>query len=283
MKIRKRLLVPLVLLAVLVLGGVGAFLYLDEIAARAMESAGTTALGVPTTVEAVRIRPFGGTARVDGVTVANPPGFETPHFMAVRETSVAFSLAELTGERVEVPSFVIEGMDVNLEQGRGGANYAPILEHLRSGGKPAGEGRKFVVKALAIRDVRVRAEVAVAGQKLTHVDLRIEEIRLEDVGSETKAGALLPELIGTIVKATLAAVVQQGARILPETLVNGLGLGLKGLGGTTVKVVGKVTATVGGKTFEIVGGAAKLVGKGAKEIVEGIGGLLGGGKEEDDE
>jgi hypothetical protein len=109
------------------------------------------------------------------------------------------------------------------------------------------------------------------------VDLRFPEIRLENIASDTDAGVLLAPLLGRCVRATLLAVVQHGPRVLPETMISGLELGLEGFGKVGVRVVGTVTATVGGTVVEIVGGVLKGVGG---TVVDGINGLLGG--EDDD-
>ncbi|MFI5403126.1 MAG: hypothetical protein ACHQ1G_09330, partial [Planctomycetota bacterium] len=137
-------------------------------------------------------------------------------------------------------------------------------------------GKKFLANRIVIRDISVRADLAIAGEKLSSVDLQIDEILLENVGSDTEGGKITSQVMHTIVKAVLAAILEQGARVLPEVMVNGLGAGLKGLGKVGFKVVGNVTVKVGGKVIKVLGGAGKTIGG----VVNGI---FGGGDDEDED
>lgn len=280
MRLKKRYKVLLGILAVLVVVLGAAILWIDQIARAAVESAGESAMGVRTSLEKMSLRPLAGKGSMDGLVIGNPEGFETPHFMALGHGAVALELGSLFEDTVVVPSLRLEGLDVNLEKGDRGANYEVILANLKKGEEPppeeAAEGKKFVIREVVMRDIRVQTDVTLAGKKLSTVELEIEEIRLENVGSETTAGSLLSGLMGKLVVATLRAVVQQGGKVLPEVVVNGVGAGLEGLGDlgkTGVRVVGKVTRKVGGK-------AVDALGKGLGKVAEGIGGLFGG-KDED--
>jgi hypothetical protein len=203
--------------------------------------------------------------------ISNPQGFGTPHFMALGHGAIEMEVGTVFEDTVVAPSLLIEDLDVNLEKGDQGANYEVILANLKKGEEPPPEeaegGKKFIVREVVMRNIRVQTDVTVAGAKLTQVEIRFDEIRLENVGSETEGGALLSGLMGRIVAATLRAVFEQAGDILPDVIRNGLGAGLEGLGKLgkgSVKVVGKVTRNVGGKMVEGVG-----------KVVEGIGGIFG--------
>ena len=184
---KKRYVIPLVFLALLLLAGGAGILYLDSIAKAALEYGGEAMMGVPTTVDDLSLRPVAGSVRVDGLTVGNPDGFETPHFMAINTSAGTFSLGNLFAEAVEVPLITIEGVDVYLEKNQRGANYEVILENMKRAEEQGPDereekGKEFLIREIVIRDIIARADVTLAGEKLTRVDVEIEEIRLENVG-----------------------------------------------------------------------------------------------------
>jgi len=276
---KKRFLIPLLLVGLLVVVLLVGFIFLDTIAKTAIETVGSNMMGVPTTVDSVSLSPFGGSAGVKGLTIGNPPGYETPHFMAIGSAGSAFKLGDLTADTITVDQIRVDGMSVNLEKKEGGdSNYEVILENMKKGEEqeeppPDEPGKRFVVKEVVLTDIRVRADLVVAGKPVEEITLKISEIRLEDVGSDTEGGALASQLMGTIVKATLQAIVTQGADVLPGAIVGTLKVGLEGLGKLGVKGV-RVVGEAGGKAVDVVGGAAKGIG-------DAVGGLFGGKKDEE--
>ena len=70
MKLLKR--IALVVLVLLLLGVAGAFLFLDSIVRSAIEKGGTTAAGVPTTLDKADASIFSGQFGLEGFAIANP-------------------------------------------------------------------------------------------------------------------------------------------------------------------------------------------------------------------
>lgn len=274
MTIKKKILIglPLLLILLLVVG----FLFLDRIAKKAVEVGGEQAMGVPTALDGISLKPFRGEGSLEGLQIANPKGFETPFFMRLSKADAALDVGSVLTDTVVMKSIELDGLKAHLEKSKEGANYEVILANMKKGEEEGagGEepGKKFLVQRIVVRNIDVRADVAVVGQKLSSVDLHIDEIHLENVGSDTGSGVIMSELMGTIVKAVLVAIVEQGATVLPQVMVNGLGAGLKGLGKVGFKVTSKV-----------LGGAGKAVGGVAKDAIKGIGGILGGGDDEEED
>ena len=81
MKILKLVLGAVVLLVLLAAVAVGLVLWrLDTIAKQAIEAGGTQATGVATTLDQANVSVLGGSFSMAGLTIANPPGFKSPHF-----------------------------------------------------------------------------------------------------------------------------------------------------------------------------------------------------------
>ncbi len=302
MKWIKRIVVLVVLVVVLVC--VIGYVMIDQIAKTGIVEGGTRAMGVETKLDGIHVGLFSGSVSLDGLSIANPPGFKADHFMSLGDGSVEVTLGSLMGDKVEVPSLKLNNVDLALEKDKGTANYQVILDHLAKvtggGEEPtadtgAEEGKKFVIKELVITDVKVKAEV-IGG---VSVPITIPEIRLTDIGSDSDKGVLLKDLSGIILTAILATVVEQAGDLLPGGIGEGLSGGLAAvgdLGDFGMQVVGDVTA----QASEMVGEAAEKLGEGAEQVgekakqatdqvnqtvdkfSEGLGGLLGGKKDKQD-
>jgi hypothetical protein len=301
MKWIKRIVVLLVVVIVAV--GVIGYVAIDRITKAGIEQGGTYAMGVETKLDGVRLGLFSGSVSLNGLSVANPEGFKSENFMSLGDGSVEVTLGSLMGDKVEVPLLELNNIDIALEKDKGKANYQVILDHLAevTGGEgepteDAGEGKKFVIKELVITDVKVKAEV-IGG---VSVPVKIDEIRLTDIGSDSDKGVLLKDLSGIILTAILSTVVEQAGDLLPGGIGEGLQGGLAAvgdLGDFGMQVVGDVTAQAG----EIVGQATEKIGEGAEQLGDkakqageqvnqtvdklgkGLGGLLGGKKDKQDQ
>ncbi len=240
-------------------------LWIDAAAKTAVERVGSHALGVRTTLEELDLSLFGGDATLAGLTLGNPEGFATPHFLELGKGSIAVSLKSLLSDRVDVPSLVLEGIDLRLDRSDRGANYEIILARLKrleGEKKPEKDSKSFVIREVILRDVRVDATLSLAGVRTPTVPLRIEEIRFTNVG---EAGIPLSRVFGLVLKGLLGGVLEAGAGLLPAEILGGLegGLGaLVGVGEVGLKVVGE-----GGKTIVEEG---KKVVKDLTKPLEGI-------------
>jgi hypothetical protein len=289
---------------VIVIAAVAGFVYIDVIARRGIERGATYALGVPTTLDSADVGVFSGEFDMRGLNVANPQGFDTPHFLHLDDGDVAVSLATLRQATVELPHLYLTGLDMNLEKKDGKNNYDVILTNLKrleSGEEPkdkTGQGKDFVIREILIKDVNVRVDVLPVGGELSRVKVPIDEIRLTDVGTGEQNGVKFTELTDVVIKAVFAAVIANGADLPGEVLGelhNGLAglqsLGDMGINAATV-IDGQVQELAGtlGKTAEELGkglgeaaGGLEDLGKQADEGLKGLGNLLGGDKNKDKE
>lgn len=267
--------VLLVLAAVVVVAVLIAFWQIDSIGKSAVESAGQGALGVTTTVDSMSIGVFGGEVSWSGLFLGNPAGFETPHFLTMRNGHVAVTLGTLMDDRVVLPKIHLAGIDINLEKSKQGANYETILDHASKGEKeeePASDepGKVFTVEEVLIEDITVHAEVRLLTKR--NVTVNIPELRLLNVASDDPAA--LKGVTRKLVRAILAAVLETG--LLPKEIDQGLAKGLVGV----VDVSKLGIKGVKGATSKVLEGAADGLGKGVKDAV---GGLFGGDKKKEEE
>lgn len=295
MKKMKKIVLGVVALVVILI--VSAFVWIDHVAKVAVERGATFALGVDTSLDSMDVGVFSGSVEMAELDVANPSGFESPHFLHLGEGRVAVSLGSLMEDKVVVPELTLTGTGMNLERRAGKANYQVILDNLKKfeskENQPAEQqeaGKKFLFEKIAIRDVRVQVDLLPVGGKLTRLPITIEGIELRNVGSDSDQGVQMAELTSILLKAILASVVDKAGDLMPADVARELskGLdGLKGLGDTTVQVVGEVTTQageaanqVGEKVDEAIKDGGKSLEEAGKKLGEGLGGLLDTDKKE---
>lgn len=290
--------VVVLLIVVLV---VGVYFYLNTIAKRAVEEGGTYATGVDVSLDDIELGVFSGVVEIEELTVANPAGmgFESAHFFNLGEGDVVVSVRSLFSEEVVVPRIHLDGVSLNLERQGEKDNYAVILDNLAklsSGEKdPQAEEaqpQKWVIQDLRVTNIDVNASVKGLVADNQTVNVKIPEIALQNVQSDS-----LAELQGQVLKQILTAVAQQAQAQLPNLIAGELnaGIGKIGdLGQATVAKVGEVGGQVAEKIGEIAPEAGAVVGEAAKSIEgvgkeageaiekagEGLGDLLGGKKGE---
>jgi hypothetical protein len=286
-KFFKRLMIVLAVLLVLLIIAIGvALYYLDTLLKRGIERGGASALGVQTQVDVAHLELLSGELGLKKLEIGNPAGFAGPHFMTVGDLDAAVTLRSLTNDTIEVPYLKISDVYVSLEKQGEKANYEIILANIKEFQKgfdssdkqkssaPEGAGKetstsskRFVIKEISLKDVKVDAQVKQWGGLLGTATVRINipEIRVKDIGTEEGNAVAIEEVTGVVTAAVLKAVLEQGGGVLPPEIARGLNGALGGLGGVSVEVIGGVTKGVLDGTGKVIEG----VGKGLEGIFEG--------------
>lgn len=291
---KKLIKLVLVLVILLIAAGVGVYFYLDTITKTAIEKGSTFALGVNTTLDSASLKVLSGQLVMGGLNVANPQGYDTNHFLNMKNGDVAVSLGSLTKDVVEVPHIRLTDIDLNLEKKNGKANYQVILDNLKGSetspppDKSTEEGKRFIVNELSIKSINVHL---VGIGPMGTINVPIDAIELNNVGSDTGKGVLLKDLSGVIVKAIFAAIVENGGGLIPADIAGELTSGLAQLTDITkiadVEKLGEIIKPLEG-LGEGAGQLGEKLGEGVKgagdKLKEGVGGaigdLLGGNKPE---
>jgi hypothetical protein len=259
---------------VFLLLALGAVFLIDSLAVQAVERGGSYALGVPTGLDSADIGLFSGEFSLAGLSVANPPGYERPEFLTLREARLEVATGSVLSERIRVPLLELSGIALDLEKNAQGTNYGAILDNLgrfESGNatpaeeEAAGGGKSFVLERLVVRDVTARIDLLPMGGEATEITLSIPEIVLENFGQELS----LAEICSLVVKTILSASLKAGAGVLPADFLEDLGGRLKGLEALPGKVVQQVGGAIDQATRELSGEAGKAL-QGAGEKLKGL-------------
>jgi len=95
---------------------------------------------------------IGGTLLVEGIAVANPPGFRERNLLSVATLRLTPDPAGVLMAGRRLSQLYIRGVRLDLERGSAGEwNYARLLQRLKAGKKRP--GREFFIKRLVLRDV----------------------------------------------------------------------------------------------------------------------------------
>ena len=255
-----------VVVVILIIAVVGVFVWIDSIAKKAVEAGATSALGVDTSLGAIDIGVFAGKCELEQLVVANPAGFDDPHFFSLGSGGVAVSLGSLLEDTVEVPTLSLSGIDLYLEKKGGKSNYQVIIDNLKKSETAEPEektkegGKKFIIRELTIEDIDAHVHM---GPRILTEPVHIDKIVLRNVGSDSDNGVLMDELTGVVIKAVLAAVVKSAANVIPE-LAGELEAQLGKL-----EDLGKVGAEMADVVFTQAGEVGEQLGKVAEGISEG--------------
>jgi hypothetical protein len=277
-KIVAGLVVSVVLLVVV--GLVVALLMIDSLAKRGIESGGTYAMGVNTSLDNASIGLTSGKFGLTGLSIENPKGFEGK-FLKLGNAGLDVSLGSLMKDTVVVPRFALTDVEVDLKRNASGSNYDAILKNLKrlesqdkAAPKDDKPGKQFKIGEIDIKNVVVHLDLIGGPAGVTNLNIPIAEIKLTNVGSDG-SGVNIAELSSIILQAILAAAVEKGGGLIPADVMGDLNaqLGqLSGLADVGVEAVGKlgeeVTKLSGG--LKSAGDAVKGIGDAAK----GIGGLF---------
>ncbi len=268
----------LVLVVLLILAGVGGYFYMDAIARHAVERGGAYATGVPTSVDAVNIKPTAGQVTLHDLTVDNPEGFEREHFLSLDQGEVAVAIGSLMKDEVVIPRLHLKGVKLDLAHNdQGKANYQIIMDNIEKvAGSPEDQpedqqGKRYIIKELVISDIQVTTDYPLVSE--VKQPITIADIRMENVGSKTKNGVLLSQVYGIVIRSVLLNASTQLTDVLPKAVVGSLQDGVRqigSIGGMTVEDLGSLLKDAGKIGDQLGGDAGKNVGKALK----GIGGLL---------
>jgi uncharacterized protein involved in outer membrane biogenesis len=135
---------------------------------RAIEQQGQAMTGTEVTVKDTTWTKESGLFVVTGLEVANPPGFAKGAALVVPVIEIAVDPASLEREVVEVKRLVVSGPRILYAAGKGGGNFDVIEKTLRQAVPQAG-ARRFVLRQLSVRDIRL--QVTPAGGQPGETDL----------------------------------------------------------------------------------------------------------------
>lgn len=203
----------LITLAVLIIGGgVFAYLYYETGIRRAIEIAGSNALGVPVTVTGVSISPFTGEGSIRGLNIANPEGFDAPYAIELGGLDLKVNVGSLVSDVIEVNSIVISDAKITYETKLVTDNIRTLLNNLpNDGAAPVVEANPDAAasKQVIIRDLRIMNPQISLHTAVASAPIPLPDIQLQNIGEQSDA-VTVAEAARQILAAINRAVISGG-------------------------------------------------------------------------
>jgi len=274
----KKLLVRggLALVGLVAIGVVVLYFSLNSIIKKVVESQGTSATGVATTLQSVSLNPFGGALSLSEFDLANPEGFSNATIFKLGKADVKIQIGSLMGgDEIVIDKLHLDGAEVVVALEGGKLNIQELLNQINKnvggeaeGGEPKqddapaeeGQSKGILIKDMKITNTTVRGEISLLpGTPPIALDFKIANIEETDF-READTGAVIGYVMQTImINATTG---------LTEN-VEGLGEIVGDLGKLGTEAIGNASED-----------ANKAIEDAGKALEEGLGGLLGGGKKD---
>lgn len=235
-----------------------------------IEAGATKALNVGVTLDDADISILAGQVELQGLAINNPPGYQHKKLLQLKYGKVKVDIGSLMSDTVKIKEIKFDGVDVTIEQrGVSGNNLQDIINSLpKADEKPQPEpetaeekpAKNLEIQTLEITNITVHAKLLPVPGKADTVTIKIDPIRMENLGSDDKLDTA--KLTGKILVAIASGVAKQGAGVLPENMTDAMQSTLN----QTLEL-GKAATEEGKKLLE----EGKDVGTG---IIEGFKGLL---------
>ena len=276
-----------ILAAVVVVAVTVLYFTINSIIASEIESAGTDALGVKTTVGSFRLSLFDESTTITGLNIANPPGYDG-RFLSLDRGSIAVNLGSVFSDRVEIRDISLEGIELDLVESLKGSNVGVIIDHTSSDSDAPSDpstddsstddsgGQKYIIDSIMVKDVEVKISIEPVTSQREPTTLKIRQIKVTDIGKK-EGGVPLDQVATIVVHSIVAAATKAAPGEMPRLLLTTMEGGLSSL---THVDLGGVQVDLGKGLANVVGGLSSIEAKGEDavgDVLKGIGDALGGG------
>ena len=244
-----------VLIVLLVIAVIGVDLFADGTVRRAVDGAAAKALKVDVQTETAKLSIFGGSLSLQNVVVGNPPGYQTERLLKLDQGNVEVNTRSLLSDEVHIKNITLSGMDILIEQKGLGSNLHEVLKTLAEDDH---SGKQLYVDKLRIEDITVRVKLLPIPGQVDIVPLKLTPITMTDLGRDERLDTAA--LVTKIVVALAMGIAEQGAGILPNEMLDGLGTVLD-----TAVDLGKIILGTGHEGIEDI---SKGITNGLKDLLK---------------
>ena len=226
-----------------------------------VEKTASNTLGVPVTVKSIDLSILRGKVEIKELVVKNPPGYANETLLELGEGVVNLDIGSLMSDTIKIQLVKLDNTKLTIEQKGLTNNLNEILAKLpkEEGAAPKTEkpGKNLTVNRLEITNTNVKVKLLPIPGKSDTVSLKLDPIVMENLGTDKKLS--VASLVAKVMGALAVGVAKQGAGLLPDDMVKGIGSTL-------------------GKTAELGKDAIKTTTEAGKNVVEGVKGIFGGKK-----
>lgn len=215
---KKVILVVIVLVLIAIAGGLY-YLYanLDSLVAAAIEKYGSQVTQTAVSVDNVSIKPTEGSAKIGGLTIANPKGYTAPYAFTLKNIGTRIDFQNSGRDKIVIDEIAIDNPEVFYEINKDRqTNLLELKDNLGIGktGKPQPETQPadqpdIVIRRLSFTGGNVHADVVPLNKRY---DLKLPAIRMTNLGGTNGAppAEIARQIIGRLLDRVRQEVAAQG-------------------------------------------------------------------------
>jgi hypothetical protein len=195
------------------------FQNLDGIIKQVIEGAGTQATGVAVRVADVKFTLQEGRGEIYGLTVANPPGYQSGNLFEMDEVVVQVEPTSLTGPVIVINEVLIDGARLIAEQKGTTTNVQELMDGMATDTSepPPAEGEPGDVRLMLEQFSFVNSNSTLKTEQLGEKALKLPNIQLTDLG-DRETGLTPEQLAGQIMGAVVKQVEKAVAKYLEDAV-----------------------------------------------------------------
>ena len=263
--LKKAIIGLVVVLAVVVVVLGVMWLQINRVVKFGVEKGGTRVLGVETKLDDADVSIIGGSAALNGLTLASPEGFKKEHMFRMAHARSSLDPWSIRSEEILIHEVVVDGADLVMEFKGTRTNWQVVMDRLESEEpeeEAPAEQKRMKIERLVFRNGQV--QVAGLPAKVGGT-VRLPDIEMKDLGVGGP-GLTARELLLRVIP----RVIQEATKVLQQEYP-----------GIDVKKLRKNLQDLVSETADVEGTAGKAVEEGKKALEGAVEGLLGGKKKED--
>jgi len=271
--------VLLVLVSLLVIAGVVAWLNLDRILKRTVETEGSSSLQLSTTLNRAHLSLLGGMLHLNRLDIASPKGFSAPHMLEVGDVDLAVRYGELRKDPIHVQSLIVKQPRLVIEQSNGALNFRTAMDRMPPS-RPSEKPIKLIIDELKMEDAQVVIHPGLPGVR-QEIAVPVPSITLKDVGSArgSQNGAAIKDVAMVVIAALAGHAAQSGA--LPAELRGLLQLNVGQVAGklgaeAQKQIAAAIPGELGNRLSKLAADPEALAKDPTKALQGEVGGVLGG-------
>ena len=265
---RKLGFVSLIVLGVLFVLVIALYLSVDLIARSVIGSAGTSIMGVDTSVGSVDLGIFRKSTTISDLEVRNPPGFQHDHLLAVDEIYIEARVGTVLSSSIDIPVVTLTGFDFDVEEANGKMNVTEVVNNITSqisSGDEDDEGSiSLNIQRLEILDINIRAQGKIVNMTGGSLQAKLPSIVLKNVGTKSDDDELVGHLVGIVMDIVIKHIAANPIKGLSN-------LAISQISGSIRKIPGLQEIGLGAPIAD----AVESVGRGANNALSGVGNALG--------
>jgi len=209
----KKILIGILLIFVIAVAGI--YIGRSYIVKSAIETGSEYGLGVKTTLGSANLDLGGRSIVLNDYEVSNPEGYDGDFFLNIKHGMVDLGEGSIFADETRIDSLIFNGVNLSFEVKDQKGNFSVILEKIKKIGlgSSSENEHKFFIKKLAVRNIKVDAELDFLKQK-KGMTFTVDNIIMENLGGDE--GVPLSEIAAKLMKTLINRAKSLGSNSIPE-------------------------------------------------------------------